>query len=120
MKIGAGGLQSKLAHEGLTIRQLDPARANKGLDQQRMQNPSLAQKPINADQLFKALARLNQAAQMFNYPLIFKLVRDKEGRQKVRVKNKKTGESQDLEPEEAVKFSFETEHTAGKKFDDYA
>lgn len=120
MKIGAGGPLSKQAHESVTIRQVDPSRANKGLEKQQLQNPSLAQKLVTPDELFKALARLNQAAQMFNYPFIFKMIKDQEGKPKVRVTNKKTGETQDLEPEEAVKFSFQREEPKGKKIDDYA
>nr|WP_274380969.1 flagellar protein FlaG [Desulforadius tongensis] len=85
-----------------------------------MQNQNLAQKPINQADLFKAVDRLNKAAQMFNYPFQFKIIKDKNNKLKVRVYNKKTGETQLLEPEQAVKFSKERETTTGKKFDDYA
>ena len=119
MKIGAGGLQSLLNHENINIRQLDPARAAKGLDQQQLQNQNMAQKPVNHAALFKAVDRLNQAAQMFNYPLLFKLVKDKNNKIKVTVRNKKTGDTQELEPQQAIKFAWQRETTTGKKVDGY-
>ncbi|MBO8138211.1 MAG: flagellar protein FlaG [Desulfotomaculum sp.] len=120
MKVGAGGLQSLLHHENLTIKQLEPARGRAALDQQSLQPENHAQKPVNQADLFKAVDRLNKAAQMFNYPFNFKIIKDKNGRKKVLVYNKKTGETQELEPEEAVKFAYQRETTTGKKFDDYA
>ncbi|MCD5406276.1 MAG: flagellar protein FlaG [Desulfotomaculum sp.] len=118
MKVGAGGLQSMLVHDHITIRQLDPGR-KLGAEQQQQQAQSLAKKPVNLPTLFKAVDRLNQAAQMFNYPLLFKLVRDKDNKLKVLVRNKKTGDAQELEPEQAIEFAKQRENTTGKKVDGY-
>ncbi|MTI80216.1 MAG: flagellar protein FlaG [Firmicutes bacterium] len=120
MKLGAGGLQSLLNHDNLIIKQMEPARANKGLEQQQMQPQNHAQKPVNMSDLFKAVDRLNKAAQMFNYPFKFKVEKDKQGRKKVIVYNEETGETQEMEPEQAIKFSYQRETTSGRNFDDYA
>lgn len=120
MKIGAGGLQSLLNHDNLIIKQLDPARTKGGLEEQRFYDHNLVQKPVNEADLFKALDRLNKAAQMFNYPLMFKMERDKKGNLRVRVYNKQTGEYQELQPHQALKFSQELESPKGKRLDDYA
>lgn len=120
MKIGAGGLQSMLTHDNITVKQMEPGRGRVSPDNQQMQNQNLAQKPVNVADIFKAVDRLNQAAQMFNHPLQFKVVGDRQGRRKVRVYNKLTGESYEITPEQAAKLVEQQETTAGKQIDDYA
>ena len=120
MKIGAGGLQSLLHHDNLIIKQLEPARLKGGLEEQRFYDQNLSQKPVSEADLFKALDRLNKAAQMFNYPFLFKMERDKKGKPRVKVYNKQTGETQELQPHQVIKFSQERESPKGKRLDDYA
>lgn len=120
MKIGAGGLQSLLTHENITVKQMEPGRGKVAPDNQQMQNQNLAQKPVNVADIFKAVDQLNKAAQMFNHPLQFKVVKDRQGRRKVRVYNKKTGESYEIEPEQAAQLVEQQQITKGKQIDDYA
>lgn len=120
MKIGAGGLQSMLTHDNITVKQMEPGRGKVAPDNQQMQNQNLAQKPVNAADIFKAVDRLNQLAQMFNHPLQFKVIKDRHGRRKVRVRNPKTGESQELEPEQVLQLIRRQRTVKGNKFDDYA
>ncbi|MEG6616518.1 flagellar protein FlaG [Peptococcaceae bacterium 1198_IL3148] len=119
MKIGAGGLQSLLHHDNITIKQVEPGRGRVVPDEQ-LQNQSLAHKKVTEAELVKIVDRLNKAAQMFNYPLKFKVFKDKDNKLKVKVFNTQTGETQEMEPEQAQKFADQRESTSGKKFDDYA
>jgi len=120
VKIGAGGLQSLLAHDNITTKQIEPGRGRVIPDNQQMQNNNLAQKPINLSDIFKAVDRLNKAAQMFNHPLQFKVIKDRDGRRKVRVRNLKDGKSQIMEPEQLLQqLSRRQQTTKGNKFDDY-
>jgi hypothetical protein len=118
MKVGAGGLQSMLVHDNVTIRQLDPAR-KPNWEQFSQQMHLLEKKPVDMNALFKAVERLNQAAQMFNYPLLFKVVQEKGKRARVLVKNKKTGDTYELTPEQAFIFTKQREDVVGKKVDVY-
>jgi len=119
MKIGSGGLQSMLMQDNLTIKQLDPAR-RLGVEQLKQHMNMLEKKPVNIAMLFKAVERLNQAAQMFNYPLIFEVVNKKNKRIKVLVKNKETGDVNELTPHQAIAFAKKRENVAGKKLDVYS
>jgi uncharacterized FlaG/YvyC family protein len=120
MKIGAGGLQSLLNHENITVKQVEPGRGRVIPDEQQLQNQSLAHKKVTEVELVKIVDRLNKAAQMFNYPLQFKVFKDKDKKLKVKVYNQQTGEIQELEPEQAAKFADHRESTSGKQIDDYA
>lgn len=122
MKIGAGGLQSMLTHDNINVKQLDPGRGRVALDQQQMQAQNLGQKPLNLTGLFQAIDRLNQLAQMHNYPLLFKLVRDRHRRPMIRVDNKKTGQSHQLTLKQVTQMLQQPQPAPGKgkKIDDYA
>ncbi|GAB6158051.1 hypothetical protein JCM39194_12510 [Desulfotomaculum varum] len=122
MKIGAGGLQNLAAQE-LIARHGDAAARSKPLpDPLIMQARDMAQNLLHKD-LNRAVEQLNHLARLLNQTLEFALV--KQGKEsRIRVKDKTSGHSRLLTPEQTLALLAETEEpaekTKGRHLDGYA
>lgn len=75
MKIGAGGLQAQVAQDGMPGTKAETGRlktAKETLDA----DISHYQNPVNRSDLFKAVEKLNKAAELFNQPYEFRVNED--------------------------------------------
>lgn len=125
MKIAAGGLQVQVLDEVL--------RAFEGQRPRSLAGQEIAAQGRETAQLLhdlnRAVERLNQAAEAFNYPLQFSLRRRQEGDKRQRggwrvvVRHKESGEEREMSVEDVLRLAGCEEATAlgrGWHVDDYA
>jgi hypothetical protein len=115
MKIGAGGLQAQVVQDAARI--TDASRSKPTVEQVLLQSEDLALSKMRYE-LNKAVERMRQAAEMFNQPLDF-LVK-KEGKLKIRARDRRTGASREFTLEEAEAWLAELNEKKGRNLNGYA
>ncbi len=114
MKIGAGGLQALISQEA--VRGLDPVQ-NKTVSEKALlqsEDPNL-RREIHA--LNKTIERMRKTAEAYNQPLTFEIKR--EGKLKIKMKDKRSGYGRDFTLEEAEAWLEEYRVAKGKRLDGY-
>jgi hypothetical protein len=115
MKIGAGGLQALTAQDA--VRTLDAARFKPTVGEELLQSEDLALRKMKYE-LNKAVERMHRAAEMFNQPLDFKVA--KEGKHRIKARDRRTGTSRDFTLEEAEAWLEEIYENKGRSLNGYA
>lgn len=115
MKIGAGGLQALTAQDA--ARTLDSARLKPTVGEEMLQSEDLALRKTRYE-LNKAVERMRLVAEMFNQPLEFSVA--KEGRARIKARDRRTGTSRDFTLEEAEAWLEETSENKGRSLNGYA
>lgn len=114
MKIGAGGLQAIVAQEA--ARTLDAARLKPAVGDELLQSEDLALRRMRYE-LNKALENMRRAAEMYNQPLDFVMVR--EGKPRIKARDRRTGSSREFTLEEAEAWLEEMKERKGKHLNGY-
>lgn len=115
MKIGAGGLQALAAQEG--ARSLDTARLRPSVGEELLQSEDTALRRMRFE-LNKAVERMRRAAEFFNQPLDFTVV--KERKLRIRARDRRTGASRDFTLEEAEAWLAEMDGSRNRSLNGYA
>lgn len=115
MKIGAGGLQSLAVQDA--ARTLDTVRLRPTVGEEMLQSEDLALRKMKYE-LNKAVERMRRAAEMFNQPLDFTLI--KEGKPRIKARDRRTGTSRDFTLEEAEAWLEEIYENKGRGLNGYA
>jgi len=115
MKIGAGGLQAQAAQDAARIQ--DVSRLKPTVEEELLQSEDLALRKMRYE-LNKAVERMRQAAEMYNQPLEF-LVK-KEGKPRIRSRDRRTGASREFTLEEAEAWLAELNENRGRNLNGYA
>lgn len=115
MKIGAGGLQALTAQDA--ARTLDSARLKPTVGEELLQSEDLALRKMRYE-LNKAVEQMRRAAEMYNQPLDFALV--KEGKPRIKAKDRRTGSSREFTLEEAEAWLEEMKEKKGRNLNGYA
>jgi hypothetical protein len=115
MKIGAGGLQALTAQDA--ARTLDSARLKPTVGEEMLQSEDLALRKTRYE-LNKAVERMRLVAEMYNQPLDFAVV--KEGKFKIKARDRRTGSSRSFTLEEAEAWLEETSEKRGRSLNGYA
>lgn len=115
MKIGAGGLQAIAAQDA--ARSLDTSRLKPSVGEELLQSEDLALRKMRYE-LNKAVERMRRAAEMYNQPLDFALIR--EGKPRIKARDRRTGCSRDFTLEEAEAWLEEMDEKKGRGINGYA
>lgn len=115
MKIGGGGLQAIAAQEA--ARTLDAARLRPTVGEELLQSEDLALRKMRYE-LNKAVERMRRAAEMYNQPLEFTAL--KEGKPRIKAKDRRTGSSREFTLEEAEAWLEEVDGNKGRGINGYA
>ncbi|MFX4261976.1 hypothetical protein ACOBQJ_07215 [Pelotomaculum propionicicum] len=114
MKIGGGGLQAITAQE--SARTLDAARLRPTAGEELLQSEDLAMRRMRYE-LNKAVENMRRAAEMYNQPLDFVLI--KEGKPRIKAKDRRTGSSREFTLEEAEAWLDEMKEKKGRILNGY-
>jgi len=115
VKIGAGGLQAQAAQDAARIQ--DFSRLKPTVEEEMLQSEDLALRKMRYE-LNKAVERMRRAAEMFNQPLEFSV--KKEGKPKIRARDRRTGASREFTLEEAEAWLDELKGNKGGNLNGYA
>ena len=115
MKIGAGGLQALVTQEA--ARTLDTIRLKPTVGEELLQSEDLALRKMKYE-LNKAVERMQRAAEMYNQPLDFVVL--KEGKPKIKARDRRTGISREFTLEEAEAWLEEYKEKKGRNLNGYA
>lgn len=114
MKIGAGGLQAMVAQDAV---RLETNRPKLPAEEALLQGEDLAMRRLKYE-LNKSVERLRNAAEMYNQPFDFAVKRD--GRKRIKVRDRRTGAERELTLEEAEAWLEEFEENKGRNLNGYA
>lgn len=115
MKIGAGGLQAQIAQEAARVP--DASRVRPTAAEALLQSEDLALRRLHYE-LNKAVERMRQAAQMYNQPLEFSVVKGRKPR--IKARDRRTGAGREYSLEEAEAWLAELSERRGQKLNGYA
>lgn len=115
MKIGAGGLQAQVVQDAVRVQ--DVSRLKPTAEEALLQSEDLALRKMRYE-LNKAVERMRQAAEMYNQPLDF--IVKKEGKPRIRSRDRRTGAGRDFTMEEAEAWLRELEESKGRNLNGYA
>lgn len=115
MKIGAGGLQALAAQEA--ARSLDTARLRPTVGEEMLQSEDFALRKMRYE-LNKAVERMRRAAEFYNQPLDFTAV--KEGKPRIRARDRRTGASREFTLDEAYSWLEEMSENKNGSLNGYA
>lgn len=116
MKIGAGGLQSIIMSD--MARAVDAAAKPRSGVQETLIQAHGQDKNQLKEELNRAVERLNQLAKSLNYPILL-AVKEPPPRLKVVLKDKITGQEQEMELEDLDKLAAHLEQAKGVYLDSY-
>lgn len=115
MKIGAGGPQAQAAQEAARV--LDASRLKPPAEEALLQGEDLALRRLRYE-LNRAVEQMRRAAEMYNQPLEFTVKR--EGRPRIRARDRRTGAEREFTLEEAEAWLAELGGSRGKNLNGYA
>lgn len=115
MKIGGGGLQAIAAQDA--ARNLDTSRLRPTVGEEMLQSEDLALRRMRYE-LNKAVERMRRAAEMYNQPLEFTAL--KEGKPRIKARDRRTGSSREFTLEEAEAWLDEMDENKGRGINGYA
>lgn len=115
MKIGAGGLQAQVVQDVVRISYAGSQKPT--VEEELLQCEDLALRKIRFE-LNKAVERMRQAADMYNQPLDF--IVKKEGKPRIKSRDRRTGASREFTLEEAEAWLDELEQNKGRNLNGYA
>ncbi len=115
MKIGAGGLQAQIVQDAARVQ--DVSRFKPTVEEVLLQSEDLALRKMRYE-LNKAVEKMRQAAEMFNQPLDF--IVKKEGKLKIRSRDRRSGASCEFTLEEAEAWLAELNEKKGRNLNGYA
>jgi len=115
MKIGAGGLQAQIVQDAVRIQ--DVSRFKPTVEEALLQSEDLALRKMRFE-LNKAVERMRQAAEMYNQPLDF--ITKKEGKPRIKARDRRTGASREFTLEEAEAWLAELSEKKGRNLNGYA
>lgn len=121
MEIGAGGLTSHATQplSTVTVPKEHDRQQAQVLDEARKVDQGTGQSTINSEDIFKAVEKLNNSAETFNYPLRFKVDDNNQGQ--VNVVNSKTGETvKTISQEKALNQAGQLNQAVGLVLDEYS
>jgi len=113
MKVGAGGLQSMIAHDALRV--MDASRARPDAGEVLLQGEDLAMRRLMSE-LNRAVDRMRRAAELYNQPLEFLVNRDKRN---IKARDRRSGASREFTLAEAEAWLAELEEGRGKNLNGY-
>lgn len=114
MKIGAGGLQALVAQDAVRF---ETHRPKPPAEEALLQGEDLAMRRLKYE-LNKSVERLHSAAEMYNLPFDFAVKRD--GRNRIKARDRRTGAERELTLEEAEAWLEELEENKGRSLNGYA